>query len=521
MADNAAQPDTVQWNGIQADGNARQHNGNAYNNNTTHNYASPTPPINVPVKPPEDPIHGDLMRACRQGQGPQRLNFLLGKGADIDHRDEKQRTPLHHAASSGSLATVEHLVDNGADIHACADRVGTPLHAAALSGSKEVVERLVRAGCKIDASDKWIGTPLHCAALCGSTDAVRYLLEGGADKDKFSEWVGTPLSIAAAKVDVGVVEALLEHGADVNAECGYFGSAAHMAFAAGNVELIRRLNLAGADFSRMSSTCYKVYHTMLESLQSSFANLLGSRALEGETIMFGFPVILAIYYGNLEAVTFCMSLANNGHCRHSYKSYTETWYTSEVWRDPSSWHYSSVHLAIANLDIDMLRLLLDSGVSDSIDPTTSLVSKSHRAALNAKNASACISLLIERGYDISSLRTSGETLLMTIMGCDEDEVTYETAKAVLEHGAPVNAVDSDGKTALMIVAGTNHKSRFQCVELLCDFGARVNVVDKNGRTALRYAEKWGGQEGYRDIKRILQSCGRHEIQPPTASWINR
>lgn len=94
------------------------------------------------------------MRACHQGQGPQRLNFLLGKGVDIDHRDEKQRTPLHHAASSGSLATVEYLVDNGADIHACAERVGTPLHAAALSGSKEIVERLIKAGCKIDASDE-------------------------------------------------------------------------------------------------------------------------------------------------------------------------------------------------------------------------------------------------------------------------------------------------------------------------------------------------------------------------------
>ena len=164
--------DTSRWSDIRAYDNARQNLGPTYNN-TTHYYPGSTPHVNVPVKPPEDLIHGDFMRACREGQGPRRLNFLLARGADIEHRDEKQRTPLHHAASSGSVTTLSHLIDIGADIYASAPRIGTPLHSAALSGSVGAVKHLVNAGADVNAQDEVIGTPLHCAAFGGSALTVR------------------------------------------------------------------------------------------------------------------------------------------------------------------------------------------------------------------------------------------------------------------------------------------------------------------------------------------------------------
>jgi ankyrin repeat protein len=61
----------------------------------------------------------------------------------------------------------------------------------------------------------------------------------------------------------------------------------------------------------------------------------------------------------------------------------------------------------------------------------------------------------------------------------------------------------------MIAAGTDNKSRVQCVQLLCDSGAAVGLKDENGRTALRYAEKWGGFEGYEDVRRILLSFSQN------------
>ena len=509
MAANTERWDTFRWSDIRASENSRQNIGPTYNN-TTHNPPDSTPHINVPVKPQKHRIHGDFMRACRQGQDPQRLNFLLARGAGIDYRDEQRNTPLHHAASNGSLSTLNCLVDNGADIHASAPRIGTPLHSTASKGSVEGVKFLVNAGADVNAKDEIIGTPLHCAAFGGSADSVRCLLSSGAQKDTCSDWVGTPLSLAAAKAHTSVVQVLLDHGVDVNGPCGYFGSAAHMAFAVGDIQLLEMLQRAGACFDETENTCRDVYCDILNSVRPSFPDSLGSCSLEGQELITSYPVILAIIHGNLEAVKFGMDMDLEGT---TYSSYGETWHTYSEWRSPSTRFSSSVHIAIDALDLDMLQLLLDRGVSPDWGMTRRCIfrlgSDSRVSASDGKNASACISLLIRHGVETNSLDTGGdnggETLLMAIMGRAADEANYEIAKAVLQHGVQVNAVNHNGQTALMIAAGTKNKSRVQCIQLLCEHGAAVDLEDEDGRNALRYAKKWGGSEGHKDVKRILLS----------------
>jgi ankyrin repeat protein len=538
MAANDVQPGTFYWKNPRATDNARQHNGNAYNNNITNNYTSPTPPTSVPVKPREDPIHGDLIRACSQGQGSQRLNFLIARGADIDYRDEQKRTPLHHAASSGSIITVRFLVTIGADIHAFASRVGTPLHAAALGGSKEVVECLIQAGCKVGICDEWIGTPLHAAALSGSrelvqyfiragnevgapakclaaplhfaafsgsADTVRCLLENNAEKNDLRGWVGTPLSIAAAKGHMDVLEVLLDYGADVNKSCGYFGSAAHMACAAGNVELLWRLHLARACFKMRASTCHAIYYDIFESVPSSFLGLLGSHDLNEETPLKGGPVILAIDHGHLEAVRFCKDLQLDVD---EYSSFLVTSYPGNERKRAPPFTRASTNLAIARLDRDMLQLLLDRGVGLDLDRRMFDVYNLGRTP-NGKNASACISLIIKHGLQKNSLDTKEDTFMMHIMRRDNSQASYEILKALLQHNADVNAANQKGQTALMIAAGFANGSQVRYVELLCKHGAVVNRKDKDGRTALEYAEKWGDPKEHEDVRWILQSFSRN------------
>lgn len=534
MAADDVRPGTFQYNNIHATDNARQHLGPAFHNNTTNNYTSPTPPIHVPVKPWKDPIHGDLVRACVQGQGPQRLNFLLARGADIEYRDEQKRTPLHHAASSGSIVTVKFLEASGADIHAFANRIGTPLHAAALRGSKEVVEYLVEAGCKVGVYDEWIGTPLHAAALSGSkelvqyliragcdvgapakciaaplhfaafsgsADTVRCLLENSAEKNEFRGWVGTPLSIAAAKGHMDVVEVLLGFGADVNVRCGSFGSAAHMACAAGNVELLQRLYLARADFETRASTCYAVYHDMFESAPSSFLGLVGSHHLHNEKLLRGSPIIMAIDHGHLEAVRFCLKLQLEVD---AYRSFQVTSYSGTA---PPVERYST-SLAIARLDVDILKLLLGNGVDLDFDRQMFDMYTPGRKP-NGQNASACISLLIKHGLQKNSLDTREDTFLMHVMRRDNSQASYEIFKALLQCNADVDAVNEKGQTALMIAAGFAKGSQARYVGLLCEHGATVNRKDKDGRTALEYAEKWGDPREHKDIRRILKFFSRN------------
>jgi ankyrin repeat protein len=147
---------------VQAEGHARQHNGHVFN--TTNCSMSleavlwyksggadfrdsdhATLPLlpNVTLKPISDQVHTDFLRACGEGQRPSRLTYLLNNGADIEHRDEKSCTPLHHAAFSGSTDTVRYLLDAGADIHAVATWCGSALCLAALRRHRNVVEVLL------------------------------------------------------------------------------------------------------------------------------------------------------------------------------------------------------------------------------------------------------------------------------------------------------------------------------------------------------------------------------------------
>jgi ankyrin repeat protein len=60
----------------------------------------------------------------------------------------------------------------------------------------------------------------------------------------------------------------------------------------------------------------------------------------------------------------------------------------------------------------------------------------------------------------------------------------ERVRSSLDQGAAPDAIDPDGRTALMMAAYNGHT---ETVKLLLDRGAKVNAVDLMGRTALMYA----------------------------------
>ena len=75
------------------------------------------------------------------------LLLLIAKGADVNAKDMKGRTPLHEAAASGHKEIVEVLVTKGADVNA---NIGgwTPLHLAVDEGHTEIADLLRKHGGK-------------------------------------------------------------------------------------------------------------------------------------------------------------------------------------------------------------------------------------------------------------------------------------------------------------------------------------------------------------------------------------
>lgn len=161
----------------------------------------------------------------------------------IAARDAAQRTPLHWAAMRSQTDTAQFLLDNGAEVDARDENERTPLICAGRS-KPEVARLLLEHKADIDASDK----DGHClleeamstytreqfkliesyrrkgsselteAISAGDATKVQGLLDGDPQLVRTrDELAATPLHWAAAKGSVLMVRILIQYKADVNA----------------------------------------------------------------------------------------------------------------------------------------------------------------------------------------------------------------------------------------------------------------------------------------------------------------
>ena len=163
------------------------------------------------------------------------VRFCLREGADVNARDDDNRTPLHSAVTrSGDLSVIAALLAGGADVNA-RDWAGlTPLHiAAGYRGKPAIVNALIEAGADVNARDAKGRTPLHWALRNDDPAVARALLASGADPlarddrgriadPRHCEHWNTRAFAGAATTEA--VARCLESGADVNARFRSFRS---------------------------------------------------------------------------------------------------------------------------------------------------------------------------------------------------------------------------------------------------------------------------------------------------------
>ena len=79
------------------------------------------------------------------------MDWLITQGADINARDEYERTPLHYHAQVNNVEKVALLLEKGADIEAQDKYKNTPLHFAEYNA--EVAQLFIQKGADIKAKD--------------------------------------------------------------------------------------------------------------------------------------------------------------------------------------------------------------------------------------------------------------------------------------------------------------------------------------------------------------------------------
>ena len=162
-----------------------------------------------------------LHKAAADGDIDQ-VKSLLSRGADVNAKDNRDRTPLHIVLDVDRSKyklfkdVAEMLIAQGTDVSS-KDKYGrTPLHLAAESSQKDIIELLLAEGARIDEKDdEFEFTALHYAARFGNRNVAEFLIAKGADIDAKDKEGHTPLYIAVGH-DYKVAELLINKGADGN-----------------------------------------------------------------------------------------------------------------------------------------------------------------------------------------------------------------------------------------------------------------------------------------------------------------
>jgi ankyrin repeat protein len=166
---------------------------------------------------PADPDSA-LLRAARLGDADA-VTVALRAGADIEARDEHDRTALLHAATHDHVAVAEVLVAMGADPDALDDRHDTPWLVTGVTGSVAMLEILLPAHPDLAIRNRYGGLSPIPASERGQVEYVRRVVRTDVDLNHVNDLGWTALLEAVILGDGGksyqdIVRILLDAGAD-------------------------------------------------------------------------------------------------------------------------------------------------------------------------------------------------------------------------------------------------------------------------------------------------------------------
>lgn len=192
------------------------------------------------------------LHAAAAANDAARVTALLDAGADIDARDQDQRTPLLLATHADAIDAAAVLIARGADVNA-KDRISdTPFLYAGAEGRTGILRLILATGrANLADTNRYGGTALIPAAHHGHPDTVRALLKTAIKVDHVNRLGWTAMLETIILSDGGpvhqdILAQLIAAGADVNLADAQGVSPLTHARQRGYAEMVRMLEKAGA-----------------------------------------------------------------------------------------------------------------------------------------------------------------------------------------------------------------------------------------------------------------------------------
>jgi ankyrin repeat protein len=257
---------------------------------------------------------------------------------------------------------------------------------------------------------------------------------------------GTALVDAVKNQDAESVRALLKQHVDVNAAEADGTTPLHWAAHWGDLETVDALLHDGANVTALNrygatplSEAVRIGGApVIEKLLKAGADPNTFVTAQGETVL-----MKASRDGNVDAVKVLVDHGAEVNTKENFRGQTAL-----------MWASAEGHADIVNL------------------------LAAHGADLNVRSYDRDTTMpKMEAGTPSAPIARGGLTALL--FAARQGEI--ETARALLDAKADINAVDSDGNNALVLAILNNH---FDLTQLLIDRGADPNIAAKNGRTAL-------------------------------------
>ncbi|XP_022097081.1 transient receptor potential cation channel subfamily A member 1-like [Acanthaster planci] len=153
------------------------------------------------------------------------LNMLLEKAEEAGYprdyvlrqKDKENNTALHSAVNSGSEEAVRVCIEFGSPLDVLQEDDSTPLHLAASQGSLPIIKLLLSppgSEATLSMCDVEKMTPLHRAAMFDHVDVVEFLIAQGADMDAVDKNGYSPVLRAVSRGSFRSALLLNKNGAD-------------------------------------------------------------------------------------------------------------------------------------------------------------------------------------------------------------------------------------------------------------------------------------------------------------------